>query len=238
MSDFNNRSNKFREMEGYQTTANAILSASYMWMTLGLIVTGLVAYFVAQSPSILAVIYGNTMMPWILIIGQIALVWYLSARIFHMSVGAAVAFFLLYAGLLGLTLSSLLFIYTQQQIYVAFFVSAGMFAGAGIFGKTTKQDLTSIGSFARMAIIGIIIASVINFFMKSSTLNYMVSFIGVVLFTALTAYDTQKIANWQNQVKDGDTQMINRLSIMGALTLYLDFINMFLFMLRLLNRRN
>jgi uncharacterized protein len=239
MSNFNQRpNNRFNDMEGYRSATNSILSAAYMWMCVGLLVTGVVAYATASSPAVLSMIYSNRMMPWILMFAQIGLVMYLSSQIFKMSSAAATGFFMLYAALLGLTLSILLFAYTGAQLSTAFFVTAGMFGAASLFGKVTKQDLTSMGHFLFMGVIGIIIASVVNMFMRNSMLDYIISIAGVVIFTALTAYDTQKIVGWQNEIDSNDRTMREKLAILGALTLYIDFINMFLFMLRVLNRRN
>ncbi|NIZ46515.1 Bax inhibitor-1/YccA family protein [Spirochaetales bacterium BR208] len=225
-------------MEGYSSATNTILSKAYSWMTIGLLLTGVVAFITANSPIMLNLIHANPFMRIILIIAQVGLVWYLSANIFNMSTSSAAASFLIYAALLGLTLSILAFIYTGQQLASAFFISAGMFGGASLFGKVTKQDLTSIGHYAVMFIIGIIIASIVNFFLRSSALDFMISFIAVIFFTALTAYDTQVIVGWQKSVDINDTETRNRLAIMGALKLYLDFINIFLYMLRLLSRRD
>lgn len=149
-------------------------------MTIGLLLTGVVAFITANSPIMLNLIHANPFMRIILIIAQVGLVWYLSANIFNMSTSSAAASFLIYAALLGLTLSILAFIYTGQQLASAFFISAGMFGGASLFGKVTKQDLTSIGHYAVMFIIGIIIASIVNFFLRSSALDFMISFIAVI----------------------------------------------------------
>ncbi|NIZ41007.1 Bax inhibitor-1/YccA family protein [Entomospira entomophila] len=225
-------------MEGYSSATNTILSKAYSWMTIGLILTGVVAFLTTNSPTMLNIIHGNPFMRIVLIIAQVGLVWYLSMNIFNMSASSAVASFLIYSALLGLTLSILAFYYTGQQIAGAFFISAGMFGGASLFGKVTKQDLSSIGHYAIMFIIGIILASVVNAFLRNSALDFIISFVAVVFFTALTAYDTQVIIGWQKSVDVNDSETRNRLAIMGALKLYIDFINIFLHMLNLLNRRN
>ncbi|NIZ19197.1 Bax inhibitor-1/YccA family protein [Spirochaetales bacterium BR151] len=226
-------------MEGYQTATSSLLSVAYLWMAIGLAITGGVAFFVASNDALIrGYLSKGSLFPILLMVAQIGVVMYLSARIFQMSASTAKGLFILYATLTGITFSILFLAYTANQLYTAFFTSAAMFGGAGLFGKMTRSDLTSIGHFARMAVWGLVIAILINMFLGNSTLDYIISFVGVVIFTALTAYDTQKIASWQEQVPLDDHETRSRLGIMGALTLYLDFINIFLFMLRLLSRRD
>ena len=215
----------------------SILRNVYMWMTLGLAITGVVAMFVASSTGLMQALVGNRMLFFLLIIGELGLVFYLSARIHTMSPGAATAAFAGYAILNGVTLSVIFLAYTNASIARAFFVAAGMFAGMSLWAMTTKKDLSSIGNYLIMGLWGIIIASLVNMFLASSSLSWVISFVGVFLFLGLTAYDTQIIKRWSAEMGDADEADYMRISIMGALKLYLDFINLFLFLLRLLGNR-
>ena len=215
----------------------SILRNVYMWMTLGLAITGVVAMFVASSTGLMQALVGNRMLFFLLIIGELGLVFYLSARIHTMSPGAATAAFAGYAILTGVTLSVIFLAYTNASIARAFFVAAGMFAGMSLWAMTTKKDLSSIGNYLIMGLWGIIIASLVNIFLASSSLSWVISFVGVFLFLGLTAYDTQIIKRWSAEMGDVGEADYMRISIMGALKLYLDFINLFLFLLRLLGNR-
>lgn len=215
----------------------SILKNVYMWMTLGLAITGVVAMFVASSTGLMQALVGNRMLFFLLIIGELGLVFYLSARIHTMSPGAATAAFAGYAILNGVTLSVIFLAYTNASIARAFFVASGMFAGMSLWAMTTKKDLSSIGNYLIMGLWGIIIASLVNMFLASSSLSWVISFVGVFLFLGLTAYDTQIIKRWSAEMGDVGEADYMRISIMGALKLYLDFINLFLFLLRLLGNR-
>lgn len=215
----------------------SILKNVYMWMTLGLAITGVVAMFVASSSALMQAIVGNRMLFFLLIAGELGLVFFLSARIHTMSPTTATASFAGYAVLNGVTLSVIFLAYTNASIARAFFVAAGMFAGMSLWAMTTKKDLSSIGNYLIMGLWGIIIASVVNIFLASSSLSWVISFVGVFLFLGLTAYDTQIIKRWSAEMGDVDEADYMRISIMGALKLYLDFINLFLFLLRLLGNR-
>lgn len=215
----------------------SILKNVYMWMTLGLAITGVVALFVASSPALMQAIVGNTILFILIIVAELGLVFYLSARIQTMSPGVATAAFAGYAILNGITLSVIFLAYTQASIARAFFVAAGMFAGMSLWAMTTKKDLSSIGNYLVMGLWGIIIASLVNIFLASSSLSWVISFVGVFLFLGLTAYDTQIIKRWSAEMSGADEADFMRISIMGALKLYLDFINLFLFLLRLLGNR-
>lgn len=215
---------------------NAFLRRVYNWMGLGLALTALVAYYTAASPNMQALIFGNSLVFFALIIGQLALVVVLSAAIQRLSPGTATLLFFLYAGLTGLTLSAILLVYTQSSITNAFVVTAGTFALTSLYGYTTKRDLTSWGSFFFMGLIGIILASLVNFFLQSETIYWVTTYIGVIVFVGLTAYDTQYLKNMAG-AGFADEGMENRAAIIGALKLYLDFINLFLLLLRIMGGR-
>ncbi len=194
--------------------------------------TGIIAYFTATSPTLLQIIFGNPLVMWGLLIGELLLVVGLSAGISKLSGSTATFLFLLYSGLNGLTLSAIFLVYTTSSIASTFLICAGMFAAMSIYGLTTKKDLTSLGSFLFMGLIGIIIASIVNIFLKSSAFQFVISGIGVIVFVGLTAYDSQKLKLMGESAPYDDALAIRRGTILGALTLYLDFINLFLMLLR------
>jgi uncharacterized protein len=206
----------------------------YNYMASGLALTGIVAYLVASSPSLVQTIFG-TGLAWVVILAPVALVFFLSFRIQHMSAGAAQITYWIYAAVNGVSLSIIFLAYTQASIARAFFVTAATFAAMSLYGYTTRRDLSGFGSFLFMGLIGIIIASLVNIFLASSALNFAISVIGVLVFVGLTAYDTQKIK--EMYVASDDGQVMGKKSIMGALSLYLDFINLFLMLLRLFGDR-
>jgi len=208
----------------------------YNWMAAGLAITGFMAFYVSSSPAMMNILFGNPIVPIILIIAQIGLVFWLASRVMQMSVSQATGVFLLYAGLTGVTFSTLFVVYTSSSITSTFLVTAGTFGAMSLYGYTTKKDLTSWGSFLFMGLIGLIIASVVNMFMQNSMMSTIISYAGVLIFVGLTAYDTQKIKEMNiigNEGTDEDTKE----AIQGALTLYLDFINLFLMLLRLMGDR-
>lgn len=213
-------------------TMNVFLRGVFNWMSLGLGLTALVAYSVATTPAIAQSIFSNPILFWGLILAQFGLVLGLSGAVHRMSAGTATGLFLLYSALNGVTLSSILMIYTAASIFKAFIVCTGMFAMMSVYGATTKKDLTAWGSFLFMGLIGIILASVVNIFMGSSALDFVISAIGVLIFTGLTAFDVQKLRAMGESAPMDDAVAIRRGTILGALTLYLDFINLFLFLLR------
>jgi len=217
------------------TRTRNILKKVFTQMSLGLLITAVTALFVASQRSFLLVLANNPMLFFALFIAQIALVFILSSRIMTLAVQTAVALFYLYSILNGLTLSFIFMAYTASSIAGTFFIAAAMFAGMAFYGSTTKTDLSKLSHYLFMALIGIVIASLVNLFLKSSGLEWIISFIGVILFTVLTAYDTQMIKRW-GENSTSDTMTINRISVLGALKLYLDFINLFLFLLRFLGR--
>ncbi len=213
---------------------NDFVRSVYNWMAIGLAVTGFLAYYVANSPALVQLIFENRLIFFGLIIGELGLVIAISAAINRMSAGTATSLFVLYSALNGVTLSFIFLLYTQASIISTFFICAGTFAACSIYGWTTKKDLTSMGGFFRMGLIGIIIASLVNMFIQSSALHYVISYIGVLVFVGLTAYDTQKLKNMALTQPAGlDGSVTRKATILGALTLYLDFINLFLFLLRI-----
>lgn len=211
---------------------NDALWITYRWMALGLAVTGLVALGIASSPEALAFLVTNRIVFYGLLFAQLALVFSFGAAAQRASTGAVAAMFLLYAALTGATFSTLFLIYTASSIAGVFFITAGAFAGLSAVGFFTKADLGPIGRFAIFALIGLIIASVVNMFLQSSGLQWIVSVVGVLLFGALTAFDTQKL---KQLFATGEAHA--NMPLVGALMLYLDFVNMFLFLLRLFGRR-
>lgn len=216
-----------------------ILRNVYLWMTAGLALTGVVSIGVAGNPALMRTLLGNQLLFLGLIIGELALVFYLSARINQMSASRATLAFAGYSILNGITLSVIFLVYTGAEISLAFFTAAGTFAGMSLYAMTTKRDLSGIGHYLIMGLWGIILASVINIFLRSDGLYYMISYIGVFIFIGLTAYDTQMIKRWnENFGTSISEEQYVKLSILGALKLYLDFLNMFLFMLRIFGRRN
>jgi len=215
-----------------------ILRNVYTWMALGLAITGVVAMYVSGNTQLVRSIVMNRGLFLGLIIGELALVWILSANIHRMSPTAATLSFAGYALLNGVTLSVIFLAYTGVSIATTFFVTAGTFGALSLYAVTTKRNLGGMGQYLFAGLIGIIIASVVNMFLGSATLDYAISFIGVFLFMGLTAYDTQMIKRWSDQIgNSADEADYMRVSIMGALKLYLDFINLFLFLLRFLGNR-
>jgi FtsH-binding integral membrane protein len=218
-----------------QLRQRSILGQVYAWMCAGLLVTSAVAAYTASSPAALNLIYGNPFTIWILFIAQIGLVIGLSAAIERISPGAAVALFVAYAALNGLTLSAILLVYTRTSIAQAFLASAATFGVMSLYGYTTRRDLSTVGNLLVMALIGLLIGSVINLFWANSALYWVLTYLGIAIFIGLTAWDTQQIKLMSQQAQD-DTAA-RRVAIIGALKLYLDFINLFLLFLRIFGVR-
>jgi FtsH-binding integral membrane protein len=216
----------------YEATQSNVMNSVFQHMALGLGATGLTAMFTASSPSLLEFALSN-MFP--LIIAELALVFAMSFFINKLSAVAATGMFYAYAVLTGLALSPIFLVYTHGSIASTFFVTGGTFGAMAAYGYFTKRDLTSMGGFLIMGLIGLILASVVNLFLKSSALMWMTTYIGILIFVGLTAYDTQKIKNMAYSVESEEDR--RKLGIIGALTLYLDFINLFLKLLRVLGRR-
>ena len=215
----------------------ALFRSVYLWMTLALVITGFVAMYVAKSYALISMIAQNSIMFWGILIAELGLVMYMSARINRISFTTATLLFIAYSVLNGVTMSILFMVYTLSSIATTFFVTAGTFGAMALFGYVTKKDLTRIGSLCIMGVIGLIIASVVNLFLQNSMMDMIISYVGVLLFVGLTAYDSQKI----KQLLGGDDIEVNettqKIALMGALTLYLDFINLFIYSLRILGDR-
>ena len=212
-----------------QVRVNEFIRSVYNWMAIGLALTGFIAYFTANTAAMRQLIFGNPIVFYGLIIGELVLVFTLSSRVQKMQAATATALFVLYAALNGATLSFIFLVYTQSTITSTFFICAATFVAFSVYGMTTKRDLTSVGGFLTMGLIGIIIASVVNLFVRSSAMSMIISYIGVLVFVGLTAYDTQKLKNMALTQPAGlDAGVVRKGTILGALTLYLDFINLFL----------
>jgi len=221
-----------------QIQVNTFIRSVYNWMAIGLALTGFTAFYVSNSETMLKLIFGNQLIFFGLIIGELVLVFSLASRVNKMQASTATSLFVLYAALNGVTLSAIFLIYTRSSIASTFFICAATFVASSIYGMVTKRDLTSMGQFMFMGLIGIVIASVVNLFVRSSGMSLIVSYIGVIVFVGLTAYDTQKLRTMALSQPDGlDGATVRKGAILGALTLYLDFINLFLMLLRILGSR-
>jgi uncharacterized protein len=217
-----------------EVVVNEFVRSVYNWMSIGLALTGFVALYVSSNDALMRILFSNPLLLIILIIAQLGLVFSVSGMVHKMSAGTATSLFVLYAALNGVTLSFIFLAYTQASIVSTFFICAGTFVGCSIYGWTTKRDLTSFGGFLMMGLIGIIIASLVNMFIRSNAMTMMISYIGVFVFVGLTAYDTQKLKNMAlTQPAGVDAGVVRKGAILGALSLYLDFINLFLMLLRI-----
>ena len=226
-----------RERELSMSAAFPVLMRKvYVWMTLALALTGATAYGVATSPGILTALYSNSILLWGLVIAEFAIVFGVSAAINKLSLTTATLLFVLYSVINGALFSSIFIIYTMSSIASVFFITAGTFAVMALIGYTTKKDLSSMGKILFMALIGIIIATIVNIFLKSSGLEMIVSYLGVLIFVGLTAYDTQKIKQMLYDQETAD-EGAQKLALLGALSLYLDFVNLFIYLLRILGNR-
>ena len=246
--DFNQRSyTKSVDQAAIDEGLRAYMLKVYNYMTIGLLLTGFIAYFFGKASIVTnemgqivgvtqvgALLFGSPL-KWIVMLAPLGFVFYLSARINRMSVSAAQITFWLFASIMGLSLASVFIEFTQTSIARVFFITAGTFGAMSLYGYTTKRDLTKLGSFLMMGLIGIIIASLVNIFMKSSMMYFVISILGVLIFVGLTAYDTQKIKNMY--VASDTGELMGKKAVMGALTLYLDFINLFIMLLRLFGQR-
>ena len=216
---------------------NAFLRGVYWWMTAGLALTGAMAWLVYNSPTMRQIIFGNQMVFIGFVIAELALVIFLSARIQRLAGSTATMLFMLYSALNGATFSVFLMAYTMPSVATVFFITAGTFGATSLYGLVTKRDLTSLGCFMMMGLIGIIIASVVNLFMQNPMVYMVISYVGVIVFVGLTAYDTQRLRVMGESVPANDPEAVRRGTIMGALALYLDFINLFIMMLRIFGER-
>jgi len=208
----------------------AFLSRVYGWMFAGLLITAVTAFVVASSPELIAAVILNRLVFWALIIAQLGLVFYLSARVEKIAPLTAAGLFILYSALTGVTSSVILLVYTGASIVSTFIITAGMFGTMAVFGTVTKRSLAGWGQFLFMGLIGIIIASIVGFFFQSDAMQFVISVVGVIVFTGLTAYDAQRLKHMAVALPDG---RIGSYAVVGALSLYLDFINLFFFILRL-----
>jgi FtsH-binding integral membrane protein len=219
-----------------QILVNEFIRSVYNWMAIGLGLTGFAAFYVSNNAPLMKLIFGNQLIFFGLIIGELVLVFSLAGRAHKMQASTATGLFILYAALNGVTLSAIFLIYTRSSITSTFFICAATFVACSIYGMTTKRDLTSLGGFMTMGLIGIIIASVVNLFVRSSGMSMIISYVGVLVFVGLTAYDTQKLKTMALSQPDGlEAGVVRKGAILGALSLYLDFINLFLMLLRILD---
>lgn len=227
----NNLYNQVEERAQSNTLAfPALMSKVYLWMTLALVVTGMTAYYVASSPAILYAIVSNQIAFWGLFIGELVLVFVLSSRIMRLSFVTASLMFVIYSIMNGVFFSFILLAYTEQSIATTFLITAGTFGAMSLFGFVTKRDLSTMGRILFMLLIGLIIATVVNIFMKAEGLTLILNYAGVVIFVGLTAYDTQSIK--QMLQEHGDKEGAEKIALLGSLSLYLDFINLFIYLLR------
>lgn len=208
----------------------------YVWMALALLITGMTAFYVATSPVILTAILTNRVLFWGLLIAELALVLGVSAAINRLSLLTATLMFILYSVINGATMSFIFLLYEVSSIATVFFITAGTFGAMAVIGYTTKKDLSSMGRILFMALVGLVIATVVNIFVKSDGLTMVLSYIGVLVFVGLTAWDSQKIKQMLMQAPDVD-EAAQKVALLGALTLYLDFVNLFLYLLRIFGKR-
>ena len=226
-----------RERELEMSAAFPVLMRKvYLWMTLALVITGFTAYYVANKQTLMTALLTNQILFWGLVIGELALVIGLSAAINKLSLTVATLMFVIYSVVNGATMSFIFLVYTYSSITNVFFISAGTFAAMALFGYFTKADLSSMGKILMMALIGIIIATIVNIFTKSEGLAMILNYLGVLVFVGLTAYDSQKIKNMMMAAPDAG-EVAQKMALLGALSLYLDFINLFLYLLRIFGAR-
>jgi FtsH-binding integral membrane protein len=213
----------------------AFLSKVYGWMFLGLLITSGTAVAVASSPLLIETLIVNRILFWILLFGQLGLVFYLSARVEKMAPATAAGLFMLYSAMVGVTTSVILLMYTGASIVSTFVVTAGMFGALAVFGTVTKRSLAGVGQFMFMGLIGLILASIVGIFWQNDVLQFVIAVVGVLVFTGLTAWDAQRLKQMAVALPDG---RVGAFAVVGALSLYLDFINLFFFLLRFMGRRN
>lgn len=213
---------------------SAFLSKVYAWMFAGLLITALIAFGVASTPGLVETVVVNRLVFWVIVIAQLGLVFYLSARVQKIAPATAAGLFLVYSALVGVTSSVVLLVFTSASIAQTFIITAGMFGATAIFGTVTKRSLAGLGHFMFMGLIGLVLASVLGFFWQSSALQFMISVVGVVVFTGLTAWDAQRLKQLAVELPD---EGVGSYAVVGALSLYLDFINLFFFLLRFMGNR-
>lgn len=233
--EITNSISRDRELE-MSAAFPVLMRKVYLWMTMALVITGFTAFYVAHSETLMMAIFTNQILFWGLLIAELGLVIGLSAAINKLSLTVATLMFVLYSVINGATMSFIFLAYTASSITNVFFITAGTFAAMALFGYFTKTDLTSMGKILMMALIGVIIASVVNIFTKSEGLSIILNYIGVLVFVGLTAYDTQKIKQMMLMAPDAG-EGSQKIALLGALSLYLDFINLFLYLLRIFGGR-
>lgn len=215
-----------------------LMRSVYLWMVLALVITGLTAAYVASSPAYISALMNNPVLFYGVIIAELALVFILSGRIHKMSFTSASLMFILYSLLTGVSLSTIFLAYTESSIATTFLITAGTFGTMSLVGFVTKKDLSKLGGILFMALIGLIIATVVNIFLVSDTLGWIINYVGVLIFVGLTAYDTQKIKQMMREYGTDINEQTQKMALMGSLSLYLDFINMFLYLLRIFGNRD
>jgi len=215
---------------------NALLRSVYNWMMLGLFISGITAFLISRSSGIQQVLFSSPFLVWILLIIEIGLVFAISGGIRRMSSDQAALLFILFSFLTGVSLSFIFLVYTSHSIAVTFFVAGITFGVTSLYGYITRANLTSWGNYLFMGLIGIIIASIINIFLHNSIISWVVTYLGVIIFVGLTAYDTQKIRRLGESAGTVDKKVFDKLAVIGALSLYLDFINLFLLLLNIFGR--
>jgi hypothetical protein len=228
------RSARGVQLEGIDQGLRAYLSQVYMFMAFGLLLTGGVSYAAANIPAVMQLVFG-TSLKYVVIFAPLGLVFFLSFRIQTLKLATAQGLFWLYSGLVGLSLASIFWMYSQESIARVFFITSSLFGTMSLYGYTTKRDLSAMGAFMFMGLIGIVIAGLVNIFMQSSAMQFVISVAAVIVFTGLTAYDTQSIKAMYYEADDAD--IMGKKALMGALRLYLDFLNLFLALLNLIGDR-
>jgi FtsH-binding integral membrane protein len=235
MNNLNNYNEQSINLDS-SAVSRSFVANVFSYMTLALVISGAAAYWFAASGNLLALLQGNSLLMWAVMLAPIGMVLVMSFAFNRLSLTALMGLFLAYSLVNGISLSFIFLVYSMAAIAKVFFITAGLFATMAVVGYTTKTDLTNLGSILMMAVIGIVIASLVNMFLGSETMDYIISCVGVLVFTGLVAYDTQKIKRIGAGVEYG-TATSGKLALMGALSLYLDFINLFLFLLRVFGGR-
>jgi uncharacterized protein len=229
-----NESSSYVSADVRDERVTAFLSKVYGWMFLGLLITAGVAFFVASSPVLIETLILNRLLFWIILLAPIGLVWFLAAKVDSIAPATAAVLFMVYAAMVGITSSVIFLIYTGSSIVSAFVITSGMFGAMAVFGTFTKKSLAGVGQFMFMGLIGLIIASIVNIFLFNDVLSFVISIVGVIVFTGLTAYDAQRLKEMAVALPEG---RVGSYAVVGALSLYLDFINLFFFILRLFGGR-
>lgn len=239
MSSFNNKVSSFASAASRSTTYDSALRdymvKVYNFMSIALVISGAVAFLVANSPALMSAIFG-TPLAWVVMLAPLGFVFFFSYKLNSISAQKAKTYLWIYSALMGLSLSTILIAYTGASVARVFFITASVFGAMSLYGYTTKKDLTAIGSFLIMGLIGLIICSIVNIFLKSSAFDFALSVIGTFIFIGLTAYDTQRIKQTYYHVA-GNSEMVAKMAVVGALNLYMDFINLFIMLLRLFGER-